>query len=175
MKRITLISGCPGAGKTTLSARMAGRFDRGAHFETDTFYNFPVNLIDPSLPGSNEQNTTIMRAISRAAAAFANGGYEVFVEGILGPWFFPVLLKELSGFEVSYIVLRISAEVSLKRVAVRDGDGREERVIRTCRAFDDLGIHERHVIESPDMDAETLFHAAFSGWEMRKFVLLESA
>jgi hypothetical protein len=95
---IVIVSGCPGSGKTTLAKALAlARGTKGVHLVSDVFYGFPAAPIDPTHPDSREQNTVIMRALARAARAFAEGGYHVVLDGIFGPWFLPVLQEELSG------------------------------------------------------------------------------
>jgi hypothetical protein len=64
---------------------------------SDLFYEFPARPIDPTVPASRHQNTVIMRALGRASQTFAEGGYDVALDGVFGPWFLPVLLPELAG------------------------------------------------------------------------------
>ena len=65
----------------------------------------------------------IMRALGRACGAFAAGGFQVVLDGIVGPWFLPTLREALGGLAVDYLVLIAEPEVAVARVRQRDGVG----------------------------------------------------
>ena len=73
---ILVVSGGLGTGKTTLARALAHAEPTGLHLVTDTFYEFPAHLVEPTTEESHGQNAAIMKAIGRAAAAFAEGGYD---------------------------------------------------------------------------------------------------
>lgn len=55
---------------------------------TDDFYHaLSKGAIPPHLPESNGQNLVVIQAFLAAALRFARGGYDVIVDGIVGPWF----------------------------------------------------------------------------------------
>lgn len=58
--------------------------------------SFPATPIPPHLSAAHAQNTTIISAMMRAAVAFAADGYDVFLDGILGPWFMPHVAAEVA-------------------------------------------------------------------------------
>jgi hypothetical protein len=89
-----------------------------------------------------------MRALARAAGAFAEGGYAVFLDGVIGPWFLPLLRDELPGLPLAYLVLRASEEDALRRVRERDGAGVSARVRQMHAAFAELGPYRAHAIET---------------------------
>jgi len=147
---IVIVTGSPGAGKTTLSAELAARSPRGVHLEGDAFYRFVVHLIAPVLPESKEQNATIIRAIMRAAVAYSAGGYEVFVDGIFGPWFLPLVAHELgrAAAEVEYIVLRLDPERAVQRAGTRAAYPGDAAMVRQMNdAFARVGDYEGHVLD----------------------------
>ena len=72
------------------------------------------------MPESNEQNLIVIEAFLEAAKRYARGGYDVIVDGIIGPWFlkpWQSLVRE--HYEVHYIILRASKEETLKRAVER--------------------------------------------------------
>ena len=68
MSHITIVTGSPGAGKTTLSEHASKADPRGLHMLADLFYTFPAYPISPILPEAHEQNAAVIAAVSRAAA-----------------------------------------------------------------------------------------------------------
>ena len=89
---ITIIGGCPGTGKTTLASRLAKNNRRGVHVETDRFFDFTL--------------------------AYQAAGYEVFIDGVIGPWWFEQLKAALGDFH--YVMLRSDLQTCLDRVATRE-------------------------------------------------------
>lgn len=150
MSSVTIISGCPGTGKTSVASRLAAETPKGVHIESDLFYHFIPHRILPILPESKDQNVTVITAVARAAAAFAQGGYDVFLEGVFGPWFVPLLATELepAGVPVDYVVLRAPLDVTLARSTRRDEPDLERIVRHMHRHFADLNELERHAIDT---------------------------
>ena len=87
--KTTLISAPTGSGKTTISKKLAQESDlRSVHLHTDDFYHFIIkDRIEPFLPEAHTQNITVIKVISEAACIYAEGGYFVIVDGIVGDWF----------------------------------------------------------------------------------------
>ncbi|MGH3576993.1 MAG: AAA family ATPase, partial [Mycobacterium sp.] len=73
---ILIITGPPGAGKTTVARLVAEYFDRAACLETDWFWTIIVKgLIPPWEVEADSQNRTVLRSFAAAAASLAEGGY----------------------------------------------------------------------------------------------------
>lgn len=80
----------PGTGKTTTSAIVAkgSGMERSVHMHTDDFYQYlSKGAIPPHLSESNEQNLIVIDAFLEAAKRYVCGGYDVIVDGVVGPWF----------------------------------------------------------------------------------------
>jgi hypothetical protein len=146
---VVIVSGCPGAGKSTLARRLALAEPRGLHLDSDLFYGFPAYPIDPATPEAHAQNTVTMRALARAARAYAEDGYQVFWVGVVGPWFLPLIRAELRGGPpLAYVVLRASEADALARVRARDGSCPSVRVRTMHAAFAQLGDFAAHAVET---------------------------
>jgi len=153
--RIIVITGAPGTGKTTASDIVAkeSSMEKSVHMRTDDFYHYlSKGAIPPHLPESNGQNLIVMEASLEAAKCYARGGYDVIVDGIIGPWFLEPWLNVIQkGFEVHYIVLRASKEATMKRAISRSKLDRETNIelVRVMwEQFCHLGIYESNVIDT---------------------------
>lgn len=153
--RIIVITGAPGTGKTTTASAVAKESDleKSVHMHTDDFYHYlSKGAIPPHLPESNEQNLIVIEAFLEAAKRYARGGYDVIVDGIIGPWFlkpWQSLVRE--HYEVHYIILRASKEETLKRAVERSKLDRKtniELVETMWEQFCNLGIYESNVIDT---------------------------
>jgi uncharacterized protein YndB with AHSA1/START domain/cytidylate kinase len=152
---ILVVSGGLGTGKTTLARALAQAEPTGLHLATDAFYEFPAHLVEPTTSESHEQNATIMKAIGRAAAAFAEGGYDVVLDGIVGPWFLPTLLEEWTNVaRVDYVILRATLVEAFARVLRRDGPATSHRVHAMHEAFEEAEGYAGHVLETTGRSAE---------------------
>ncbi|WP_181725445.1 hypothetical protein [Nocardia gipuzkoensis] len=60
------------------------------HLTTDQFYrSIRSGFVLPFLPAAHRQNEVVIDAIVATVTTFARGGYDVVVDGIVGPWFLP--------------------------------------------------------------------------------------
>ena len=157
---VLIITGPPGAGKTTTATLLAAGSERSVHLESDLFFHFiRAGYIEPWRPESHQQNATVMRIVAAAAAGYADAGYFTIVDGIVIPrWFFEPLRDalEAAGHAVAYAVLRAQLAVCTSRAASRD-DGRlvETGVIEQLWGqFADLGSLEPHAIVTDGKSAE---------------------
>ena len=153
MSTIAIVTGCPGAGKTSYAREAARAHPHGLHLVADTFYDFPARLIDPTRPESATQNTAIIKALCQAAGSFARSGYCVLLDGIFGPWFLPTIAAELRplGIATDYVVFRAEIDTALARVAARPDGGEPASVRHMNNAFRNLGVFEANVVDTTEL------------------------
>lgn len=150
---VLILTGPPGAGKTTTAGILAARSDSAVHLEADLFFNFiRCGFIEPWRPESHEQNGLVMRIVGEAAAAYAAAGYFTIVDGIVIPrWYLGPLRESITaaGLAVAYAVLRPSLPTCLSRIDAREGGPLAEPAVieQLWDEFADLGEFERNVIE----------------------------
>ena len=153
--RIIVITGSPGTGKTTTASIVAKEsdMDKSVHMHTDDFFHYlSKGAIPPHLPESNEQNLVVIEAFLEAAKRYARGGYDVIVDGIVGPWFLePWKALAQEDYEVHYIVLRASKKETMKRAVERSKLDRKtniELVETLWEQFSGFGIYAPNVIDT---------------------------
>ena len=123
MSQVVILSGPSGAGKSSVAESLCERYDRTVHIETDTFFDWiRMGRLNPMRPESNRQNIMVSRAVARAASAYAQDLYAVFIDGVIGPHLLPVYLEELreTGVAVHFVILMPSLDATIERVAPRD-------------------------------------------------------
>jgi len=92
---VLILTGTPGAGKTTTAAALAAwRGSSKVHLHSDDFWHFIKHgAIQPYLPEAHCQNEVVLNVLANVAAGYAKGGYFVIVDGIVGPWFLVLRAK----------------------------------------------------------------------------------
>jgi len=151
--RILVVTGPPGAGKTTVSRLVAGSYERGVHLEADAFWSFIASgYIVPWQPAAHEQNTVVADATHAAVVQFALGGYTVVLDGVVFPWSLERLVDRAwhEDVDVDYVILRPDRDACLRRGTTRIGHGLvdPEPIGQLYDQFTNIGWYEHHVLDT---------------------------
>lgn len=157
MGELIVVTGPPGAGKTTVARSLAAGFDRSALVAGDDFFGFiSRGFIAPWLPEAHAQNEVVISSAASAAGRLATGGYTVVYDGVIGPWFLPAFTAATGLDLLHYLVLLPTEQCCVHRVRSRVGHGFTdiEATRRMYHQFSSAQINPRHVIADPPAEPD---------------------
>jgi cytidylate kinase len=168
MASLLLVTGPPGAGKSTVSRAIAEESPHSVFVAGDAFFGFLANgSIAPWLTAAHPQNQIVTRAAASAAGQYASGGYFTVYDGIVGPWFLPTFASATGMEELDYVVLMPPVETCVERVATRLHHGfTDEAATRQMhQEFASADIAGRHVLDSPPTRVDDVVRVVLSALE----------
>jgi predicted ABC-type ATPase len=154
---LLVVTGPPGAGKSTVAELVLASFTTAALVPGDLFFSFRRGGPAPWLPEADEDNAVALRAAAAAAGTFAAAACQVVYDGVVGPWFMRLFADEVSGRgvrvpgELHYVVLLPSLERCRHRVADRAGHAFTDAAAtaRMHAEFAAADVDPRHLLADP--------------------------
>jgi cytidylate kinase len=166
---LIVVTGPPGAGKTTVARALSHLFKPGALIAGDQFFAFiDQGYIAPWTAAAHHQNEVVIEAAAAATGRLASGGYTVVYDGVIGPWFLETFGAATGLPFLHYAILLPPEQVCLERVRCRTDHGFQESAAtrHMYREFAEADIDPRHVLASTDdvgALASRLFHLVQEG------------
>lgn len=123
MAQIVIVSGPAASGKSSVCESLCERYDRTVHMRSDDAYAWiKMGFVRPWLASSDRQNRMVTRAVARAATAYAEELFAVFIDGVIGPHLLPIYLEELRAAKVPVhvVVLLPSLDETVRRGLSRE-------------------------------------------------------
>jgi cytidylate kinase len=156
---LLVVTGPPGAGKSTVARVLSAGFPRSVLVTGDSFFAFlDQGSVAPWRPGTEEQNDVVTEAAALAAGRFARAEYTVVYDGMIGPWYLRRFAEVSGADDVHYAVLLPDAATCRERVRERAGHGFTDLAAtdHMHRQFAAASVDARHVLSPPpDEPAET--------------------
>lgn len=166
---LLIVTGPPGAGKSTVAPMLAEALDPSVLIAGDNFFDFlATGAIEPWLPASAAQNQVVIEAAALATSRFVGAGYKSVFEGIVGPWFLETFLAAANIDTVDYVVLLPSADCCVARVKERllaTSQGKlsdDKATLKMHGEFIKAPVDDRHIIDNSDHTPETTFETITS-------------
>jgi cytidylate kinase len=155
---LVVVTGPPGAGKSSVSEELAKRWKPSALVPGDAFFGMiKQGYILPWLPQARGQNTVIIEAAAAAAGRLCHHCNVVY-DGVIGPWFLPTFFRASGLAHLEYVVLLPPLDLCIERVHTRVDHGFTDlSVTRDMhRQFAAATVDSRHVITKPDSEPARL-------------------
>jgi cytidylate kinase len=155
---LVVITGPPGAGKSSVSEILAHQRRPSALVTGDSFFAMiKQGYILPWLPEARHQNSVIIEAAAAAAGRLSEIGFVVY-DGVLGPWFFAHLCTSGGVGPAALRDLATTTAVCLERVRTRSDHAFADlpATRRMYEQFATADIETRHLITEPRTDPAQL-------------------
>ena len=160
MAEILILTGPPGAGKTSVALALADRYDRVAHVNVDTLRHFvtPTGYRAPGKPGFERQQALAVRNACDLARNFMAERFAVIIDDVVPRKedldLYLEALRDV-GASVHFVRLLPGLEVCRERNRGRKTDRvPDERLETVYRQFESVDETRGSVIDSSEMTVE---------------------
>lgn len=148
---LIVVTGPPGAGKSTVAQVLSKHFEHSALVAGDDFFAFiDQGYIAPWTAEAHHQNEVVVGAAAAASGRLVTGGYTVVYHGVIGPWFLDTFGAATGLERLHYALLLPPEQVCVERVRSRTGHGFTDldAARHVHREFSNAEFADRHVIPS---------------------------
>lgn len=124
MGELIIVTGPPGAGKSTVAGLVAESFDSSVLIRADWFFSlWHRGAIDPWLPQAHPQTSVAGNAAAAATGAFARADCQVVYDGFVPPGDLPGFAATAGLSVLHYAVILPPVTTCVDRVTSRTGHG----------------------------------------------------
>lgn len=160
MSQIVIISGPPGAGKSSVAEALCQRYDRTAHIDVDVVRAMVrMGAAKPWGPGAEAQRQRRLEArnVCGLARNFVDALFGVFIDGVIGPYGLAAYRQELRGapVPVHFVILLPSLDETVRRDRARPGSHVPSQRLQAIHAdFAKAGRFAGEVIDNTSLTVE---------------------